>query len=294
MDRVRKRRRWIFAGLVSLPLLGYGILCFVIAYHLVYPTRKVTPPPPTGWNEVMVETAVGRMPTWENPHALKAPRVVILLHGRNGTREQMQILGEELTRRGYGVAVPALRGQAEGPGNGVTFGFGEADDVHAYIADLQARRRTPAELGLFGASLGGTTAIFAAAQDPERFEVVMAESAFVRLDWAAEDRMPPILRPGVIFLGERLAGRSSASINCEQQVCALKGRRVLLFHSKGDRTVWERHADRFEELLGVEVERMEGPHARLTHTRADYFADRFDEQWPATHAEEQSARASAN
>ena len=167
-------------------------------------------------------------------------------------------------------------------------------DTDTTIADLQARRRTPAELGLFGASLGGTTAIFAAAQDPERFEVVMAESAFVRLDWAAEDRMPPILRPGVIFLGERLAGRSSASINCEQQVCALKGRRVLLFHSKGDRTVWERHADRFEELLGVEVERMEGPHARLTHTRADYFADRFDEQWPATHAEEQSARASAN
>ncbi|MBX3096301.1 MAG: alpha/beta fold hydrolase [Fimbriimonadaceae bacterium] len=274
-----RRRRWAWIiGLVS-PLVAYAALTYIITFHLVYPTRKVTPDPPEGWTVAAIPTEVGLMPTWESPMATTADRVVILLHGRGGTRYSMGTFGLALAERGYGVVVPALRGQAEGAGSGVSFGFGEAEDILALADDLDRRRARPAEYALFGASMGGTTALIAASRAPKRFRLVVTEGAFVRLDWAAEDRLPRFLHAGVVFWGERFLGKPGAAVNCEAEAKSLRGTNLVMFHSQGDATVSERHAERLEELTGVTIRRMSGPHAHLNNQNKTYFCDVMDKSW---------------
>ena len=105
---------------------------------------------------------------------------VIVLHGHGGNKDSCLPLGGLLYPR-FNVMMLDHRGHGESEGFRTTIGYEERLDVHAAVDVLVERGLGP--VGIFGTSMGGATAILAAAED-SRIEAVLADSPYGRLRWA--------------------------------------------------------------------------------------------------------------
>ncbi len=112
--------------------------------------------------------------------APEATATVIVLHGHGGNKHTSLPLAQMLYPR-FNVMLLDHRGHGESDGGRTTIGYEERLDVHAAVDLLLARDLGP--VGIFGTSMGGVTAIMAAAEDP-RIAAVVADSPYARLRWA--------------------------------------------------------------------------------------------------------------
>jgi dipeptidyl aminopeptidase/acylaminoacyl peptidase len=112
--------------------------------------------------------------------APEAVATVIVLHGHGGNKHTSLPLAQMLYPR-YNVMLLDHRGHGESDGGRTTIGYEERLDVHAAVDQLLERGLGP--VGIFGTSMGGVTAIMAAAEDP-RIVAVAADSPYARLRWA--------------------------------------------------------------------------------------------------------------
>jgi len=110
---------------------------------------------------------------------------LVMLHGGGSNRSQLHVewlaLAAGLVQRGYGVLALDLRNHGESGDTtlGPTFGPDEANDVIAAI-DLLKQRDPSLRFGAIGHSMGGQTAIYAAAREP-RLEAVVSDATFTDL-----------------------------------------------------------------------------------------------------------------
>ena len=107
---------------------------------------------------------------------------VIVLHGHGGNKHTLLPLAHFLFPR-YNVLLLDHRGHGESDGARTTIGYEERLDVHGAVDRLLERGLGP--VGIYGMSMGGATAILAAAEDP-RIAAVVADSPFARLRWAVQ------------------------------------------------------------------------------------------------------------
>jgi pimeloyl-ACP methyl ester carboxylesterase len=126
----------------------------------------------------------------------------VILHGHGGNKHTTLPLARMLYPE-YTVLLLDHRGHGESDGARTTIGYEERLDVHAAVDLLEERGLGP--VGIFGMSMGGATAILAAAEDP-RIVAVVADSAFARLRWAVQQSAvlrgyPSLISPGIAFLG---------------------------------------------------------------------------------------------
>lgn len=99
---------------------------------------------------------------------------VILQHGYGANSGQMLPVGLMLARYGYGVLLFDFRGHGRSEGDFVTLGHEEVRDTEAALAFLlQQPGVDPGRIGIIGTSMGGATAILAAADHPELAAVVV-------------------------------------------------------------------------------------------------------------------------
>ena len=96
--------------------------------------------------------------------AREAKGSVVLVHGLNRSRIEMVKKAPFLVREGWNALLFDLRHHGESGGETTTLGLKEKEDVKAAIA--LARSRSPGPVVLWGVSLGGATATFAAGDDP--------------------------------------------------------------------------------------------------------------------------------
>ena len=127
---------------------------------------------------------------------------VVVLHGHGGNKHTTLPLARMLYPE-YNVLLLDHRGHGESDGVRTTIGYEERLDVHAAVDLLEARGMGP--VGIFGMSMGGATAILAAAEDP-RIVAVVADSPFARLRWAVQQSAvlrgyPSLISPGIAYLG---------------------------------------------------------------------------------------------
>jgi dipeptidyl aminopeptidase/acylaminoacyl peptidase len=127
---------------------------------------------------------------------------VIVLHGHGGNKHTCLPLAEFLYPH-YNVLLLDHRGHGESDGRRTTIGYEERLDVHGAVDLLLERGLGP--VGIFGMSMGGATAILAAAEDP-RIAAVVADSPYARLRWAVQQSAtlrgyPAILAPTIAYLG---------------------------------------------------------------------------------------------
>ena len=127
---------------------------------------------------------------------------MIVLHGHGGNKHTVLPLAQLLYPR-YNVLMLDHRGHGESDGVRTTIGYEERLDVHGAVDLLLERGLGP--VGIFGMSMGGATAILAAAEDP-RIAAVVADSPYARLRWAVQQSAnlrgyPAFVSPAVAFLG---------------------------------------------------------------------------------------------
>lgn len=121
------------------------------------------------------------------------PRVVIICHGQMATRWDCLNHVPFLHEAGYGVLLFDFRAHGTSAGNICTIGFQEQLDLKAAAAVVQDHVR-PEWIGILGFSMGGSTAILAAADLPD-VDAVVADCPFATLtdaiyDVCRKDRLP--------------------------------------------------------------------------------------------------------
>jgi fermentation-respiration switch protein FrsA (DUF1100 family) len=111
---------------------------------------------------------------------------VLLVHSIRSNRVEMLSRARFLNDRGYGVLLIDLQAHGETPGNRITFGVREADDVEAAVAYL--RNAFPDErIAAIGVSLGAAAIVLA--KTPLRLDAVVLESLHPTIQEAVENRM---------------------------------------------------------------------------------------------------------
>lgn len=236
------------AGILSAAVITGVWLAYNRAYVLVHPGRApITRTPADAgmadYQPVSFESPDGlALKGWYVP--TKNGAVVILVHGLGGTRTELLDDGALLAARGYGILAFDLRNSGESEGVVTTFGWMEVGDVRAAVDFVAAQPGVDGgRIGLMGHSMGGATAIMAAARIPE-IKAVIAESAYTSIEDNIENGvekltgLPPFpFAPLVVFFGEREAGIDMAQVSPVTDIPTISPRPILLVHGALDETI---------------------------------------------------------
>jgi fermentation-respiration switch protein FrsA (DUF1100 family) len=128
---------------------------------------------------------------------------ILLVHSIRSNRVEMLSRARFLNDRGYGVLLIDLQAHGETPGDRITFGIREAENVQAAVDYL--RNAFPGErIGAVGVSLGAAAIVLA--KTPLRLDAVVLESLHPTIEEAVENRMRlhlgqagPILAPLLLW-----------------------------------------------------------------------------------------------
>ncbi len=196
---------------------------------------------------------------WWIPGA--SPRAaLVFVHGGGDDNRSLPYgaglrLARDLVARRYALLMLDLRnfGESDGTPEGITYGDLETNDVLGAV-DAIAARAPALAVGAIGFSMGGATALRAAARDP-RLRAVVADSAFadardvaVAFTHAATG-LPAFLAAPFVWSAQYLHG---AAIGRGATVVALAGARlppVLLIQDTHDPIVPPEHARRLAAAI---------------------------------------------
>lgn len=181
------RRRWIaipLAALLVLAALGVAVVSWRSADQLIHPERRLEGATPAdvglAYENATFSADAGALAAWWVP-AEEARGTVLFLHGYGDSKAQGVPLMPFLHEAGYHVLAFDFRAHGGSEGDVTTVGLDEVSDVEAAVAFAQAKDPAAAEdLALLGFSMGGATALNAAAVVPA-VDVVVADSAFATL-----------------------------------------------------------------------------------------------------------------
>jgi uncharacterized protein len=173
-------------------LIGLALLVIALSFVLVYanthpPRYPLHLPPSTyhaSYDDVTFETSDGvTIKGWliSPPEEKLGMPGIIICHGLGANRSDFTDLAVLLARRGYWVLTFDFRAHGDSGGSRSSLGYNEQKDVEAALAFLAQRRAIDRNhVGIFGFSLGGSTAILTAARTG-KFAAVAADSAFTNL-----------------------------------------------------------------------------------------------------------------
>ncbi len=125
--------------------------------------------------------------------------VVLLVHSIRSNRVEMLSRAKFLNAEGYGVLLIDLQAHGETPGDRITFGARESEDVEAAVAYL--RENFPSErVAAIGVSLGAAAIVLA--KHALKLDAVVLESLHPTIEEAVENRLQlhlgefgPVLSP---------------------------------------------------------------------------------------------------
>jgi len=118
--------------------------------------------------------------------------LLVLLHGRNGRKEDLLPVAERFCAVGFVCVIPDLPAHGESPVRSVRFGVSFFEQVlPGKVADetLELLGLKDLPQFLWGMSMGGSIAIHAAAHEPGRWKRAIIVSSFDRLDGVVEDSL---------------------------------------------------------------------------------------------------------
>jgi uncharacterized protein len=167
--------------------------------------------------------------------------VVIFVHGHAGNRQNQLDDAEILVSAGYGALLFDLRNNGESDGDLTTFGLYEVDDVMAALEFVKSQPGVdPARIGVLGQSMGGATALLAAAQSPD-IKAVAALSAYTSMEdniKTGVERLAGLpvfpFAPMVIFWGQWESGIDITQVRPIDIISSISPRPVLIVHGERD------------------------------------------------------------
>jgi fermentation-respiration switch protein FrsA (DUF1100 family) len=187
---------------------------------------------------------------------------LILSHGYSGTRLEKGLpalaLARSLVHAGHHVLMYDFRNSGVSGGDLTTVGFLEKQDLLGAIDWV--RQHHPGEIGLIGFSMGATTSLLAAAEEPGIAGVV-ADSPFSQLKPYLQDNMSVWSRlpyfpftPLIMAILPRLTGIDPQQVDALAASQHIYPRPVLFIHSEDDTAIpythsekiWNKYQDRFQ------------------------------------------------
>ncbi len=142
-----------------------------------------------------------RLRGWELTPEDANGRVVLLLHGRGGSRLEMRDYADLLVTHGYSVLLPDARAHGSSGGDLATFGLLERADIHSWVNWLETTQHPNCVYG-FGESMGAAQ-LLQSLQTELSFCAVAAECPFSTFRDTAYEHLGRRLHAGP-FLGRTL------------------------------------------------------------------------------------------
>ncbi len=181
-----------------------------------------------------------------------AKGAIILAHGRNACRgEELRGDSFELVahfvRLGFSVLLVDLRGHGDSETSRLTFGRRERRDILGAVDFLLALGYASRSIGVLGASMGGVSAIGAAADEPA-IGAIVTDSAFctlhdvLRIQFVRLTRLPGWCLPGATMVASVLTGEQLRRHTAAHDMERLRDRPTLVIHAQHDPFVPVSHA----------------------------------------------------
>lgn len=175
LEKKKKGHFWLWAFFwflfIAINSLGLYIGNLIYEEASVMPTleRKISSPYLQGeyqkglnqksWEEVAIQTTDGlTLKGTFIPHPSGAKRTIIYIHGFKDSRLSGINYLPVFQQSGYNVLLIDARGHGGSQGSSITWGVKEKEDIELWVAYL-AKRIPRGIVGIFGASLGGATAL---------------------------------------------------------------------------------------------------------------------------------------
>lgn len=244
----------------------YAAVCAFVAQRFTRARRQHPRPWPDAARPVQLASRDRRasIDGWylEAAAAAAPPRgAVLFVHGKDGSRgDELKSpsgpLAQAFAAAGFAVLTIDLRGHGTSSHARLTYGLHERHDVLGAVDWLRGQGH--ARIGVLGASMGASTALMAAADEPAIVALV-ADSPFADFAQMIERQfrrlsgLPAFFLPGALALGRLLTGVDLRRVRPIAQARALAGRPVLVIHGEGDRFVPVDDARAIAQASGAEL-----------------------------------------
>jgi fermentation-respiration switch protein FrsA (DUF1100 family) len=302
MKKVTPKQRFIRLGsffvVVMLGIFGFVLiwLCNLRAETLVHPRRAAPEKLPSDfgietWRDVHFTSSDGiDLVGWlilpdEESDLYKEGAAVIFVHGISGKRDDFLDIGSILLENGYGVLLFDLRNHGESGGDVTTMGLYEVRDVQAAFEFLsQQGEIDPQRIGIYGASMGGATAIRAMARIPEA-KVLMADAAYESFQKVLERGVHDFTRITsspfsdlIMWFMEDKADFDPTQVRPIDDIGQISPRPILIVHGTRDPLIDVEHAHHLFEAAGEpkELYLVEGgKHGGLIDVNREEYIERI-------------------
>lgn len=248
-----------FAGGAAL----YAAVCAIAAERFTRARRR----PPQPWQDTAAAVRFtardgrARIEASYLEPACGARGAILLVHGKDACRgDELRAptspLAHAFAAAGFAVLAIDLRGHGASSRARLTYGWRERHDVLGAVDWLRAQGHE--RIGVLGASMGASTALMAAADEPA-IAALVADSAFadfalmIERQFRRRSGLPGFFLPGALALGRLLTGVDLRRVRPIAHARALSGRPVLVIHSEGDRMIPVDDARAIARASGAEL-----------------------------------------
>lgn len=234
-----------FMGFVKALLGAYlAVTSHIATPRAIHPTRvKLTATPADfgfPYEDASFRTEDGlRLKGWYIPAAVSTDKAILLLHGHKSNRQGLLndgIVGMLHDR--YNVLTFDMRNNGESEGTATSFGFHEGKDALAAIAYLKGRGNK--KIAVYGGSMGGATAIRAAALSPD-LRAVVEDCAFATVHSAFTGFIAMSFAPCPVLIAAATLANANKELGIDMtltepltQVAKLAPRPFLVIHGAED------------------------------------------------------------
>lgn len=177
---------------VSWKLLSYGLLsCTCFSLLTIYALGVYfTKPQPKSIGAAPQSLAAESI-TIENIHGWyhqseSSTSCILLLHGVRANRSSMIDRAIFLKNLGYSILLIDFQAHGETPGDQITFGFRESENVKSAISFLRQTKHC-AKVAAIGVSLGGAASLLG--ERPAELDALVLESVYPSIEQAVYDRL---------------------------------------------------------------------------------------------------------
>lgn len=205
-------------------------------------------------------------------------KLIILLHGRNGRKEDLLPVAERMCAVGFACVIPDL--PAHGESVIGTVGCGERiieQELPGRVADEALLKLGIPGLPtcLWGMSMGGSFAVHAAALEPERWERMVIVSSFDTLGGVIDDSRVGWFRPMLETMIEMRGGPNVSKVSPVTLMAGLE-LPTLFVHGDADELIGEQRGRALFDACAGDKKFMTvegGTHSNVLVTEAPVYAE---------------------
>lgn len=253
-----RRARSFLGRLIALLAVLYLGLGAVVVLKVARPRRSFDPAlsPATqqlAYKDVRFPARGGdaEIAGWYVEHAA-GRHALVLVHGKDSSRTREHAgrtaeLMARLHRRGFALLAIDLRGHGQSSDARLSFGVNEHRDILGAVDWLRAQGYPAGSIGVLGVSLGGASAIMAAAREPAIGATVAdcsyAEFApIIRDNFTRVTHLPAAVLWPARLLSRLIDGHDLMAVRPVDEVGRIAPRPLLIIHGEADQLIPIRHA----------------------------------------------------